>query len=182
MDIVATPGAANANSFATELQFIAHAAESSSLPTGTSVSGSACTDDEKKALALATRMLKVLPFDGTVVSSTQKLPLPRAYLKRADAPYTATSTDIYWSDSAIPDPAVEATCELALEILRSGTTRLDLPHKDANLKRSKLDVIEKEYFDLRDQLRGLDRFPTVKALIAPLLKQSGTGTLDLVRV
>ena len=182
--IVATPGAANANSFATEAEFIAYAATRLNVPAGTTVSGSTCTENEKAALIEATRELNRLEFAGTRINTTQALAAPRAYWPMPDAPQSPppfSSITVYLPEDEIPALLVQATCELALEFLKAGTTDIASAGADDNLKRKKIGAIEKEWFDKRDQARGLARFPRVKELVQKLLSPNA-GVLALDRV
>lgn len=184
--IEATPGHAAANSFATEAQFIAYAATRLNVPAGTTVSGATIQENEKKALIEATRELTVLEYDGSRVTTTQALSAPRRWWINPDAPSVEiaeemTQTEAYFDEDEIPQRLVDATCELALEFLKAGTTDIASAGADDNLKRKKIGPIEKEWFDRNDQDRGLARFPRVASFIQPLLS-TGAGVTTLDRV
>lgn len=182
--IVATPGSATANSFATEAEFIALAAAEPVVPTGTTTSGATCSETEKKALVRATRYLTRFPYDGSRVDTTQVLTWPRQYAKNPDVPWASELGDIddlYFATTVIPARVVEATVRLAWAIIAAGTTDVFAYSRDDNIKRKKLDVIETEFFDRHLQLRGLARIcPEALELIRPLLA-SNAGVLTLSR-
>lgn len=184
VDIVATPGSATANSFATEAQFIALAATEPVVPSGTTVAGQTCTETEKKAMVRSTRFLSRLEWDGSRVDTTQALSLPRQYMKNPDVPWASELGDIddlYFASTVIPARAVEACIRLAWAIIAAGTTDVfALPAND-NVKRKKVDVLETEFFDRAEQVRGLERIcPEAAELIRPLLAE-GVGTPELSR-
>lgn len=76
----------------------------------------------------------------------------------------------YYSALTIPQPIQRATCELALEILRAGDADPFTKDSTRNVKRKRIDVLETEYFDVGQRARGLALYPSVAALIAPLLR------------
>ena len=180
--ITATPGSATANSYATEAEFIARAATRLNVPSGTTVTGSTCTETEKAALIEAQRELTVLPWAAQRFDSTQALAWPQRYALDPDAPSITGLSDIaqlYFSDTEIPQRVKDAQIELAFEFIRSGTT--DLAAADPNAG-----VIEKTVGPLTTRWQpyqrpvGLGRFPRIVALVAPLLAV-GAGSLEVVR-
>jgi hypothetical protein len=179
ISIVATAGSASANSFVTEAEAIAYAALRLNLPSGwATVSGSTCTENEKKALIEATRDLSRLVYGGTRTTSVQALSWPRSY---ALDPDTAVDHQIdvyaglpFYDSATVPLRIKEATYELAFEHLRADITVADTGF---GVVREKVDVLETEWTPgLR--LTGLARFPRVLALVSPLL---GSTSLEAVR-
>ncbi|HXG70334.1 MAG TPA: DnaT-like ssDNA-binding protein, partial [Gemmatimonadaceae bacterium] len=75
---------------------------------------------------------------------------------------------------------VQATCELALEILRAGTTDPFSKDDTRNIQQETVDVISTTYFAPGDRARGLALFPTVTGLIAPLLRSAGATLVERV--
>lgn len=186
--IVATPGSGTANSFATETQFIAYAATRLNVPAGTTVSGSACTETEKKALIEATRELTVMNWSGDRVDTTQALSWPRQYAYNPDLPYSAravsltlTTSEAFYDTDVIPQRVIDATCELALQFVKAGTT--DIASADDSLGLTALSVgsISLDFAQPFERAQGLSRYPRVLALITPLLDASITGGLTVVR-
>lgn len=128
-------------------------------------------DDEKRALIEATRELNVLLFQGIKVSATQALQWPRQWVQDVDYPYRA-----YLTTTAIPQRIADATCELALEFLKAGTTDLAaLPTTD-NVIEKTVDVLTTKYADPFLRKHGLARYPRVLNLIKPLLANNGSSS------
>lgn len=184
--LIATAGATDANSFITAPEFIAYLASRGNVPAGSTVTGTTLTDAEKIACIEATRDLDALIWKGSRVTSTQRLAMPRKYLVNPDAPtdeiyeILPSIEDLYFSETAIPQPVKDATCELALQYLKAGTTDLAaLPATDGVI-RKKVDVLETEYAQPHQRAQGIARFPRVMALIARLLEQTAGG-LTVVR-
>lgn len=184
--IVATVGASNANSFVTEAEFIAYLASRLNVHTGATVTGSTCSETEKAALLEATRDLTAQPWRGYRVTTTQVLNWPREYAPvppldtTADALLGETGVVEYATDE-IPQRVKDATMELALQYCKAGTTDLAMPSATEGVVRKRIDVIETEYAAGGRPSRGLNRYPRVQALIAPLLTAQAGG-LTVVRV
>lgn len=81
----------------------------------------------------------------------------------------------FYSSLTIPTPIVNATCELALEMFRAGATDPLTRDFTRNVKREKVGALETEYIDPWYRVYNLGFFPSVIALVAPLLR-SGDGT------
>lgn len=185
LTIVVTPGSPTANSYADEAQFIAYAATRLAVPAGTTVSGSACTEREKIALIEASRELTLLEGTWAGQRSTleQALAWPRQFVINPDAPEVVGVSDIallYFGTDVVPSRVVEATCQLALELLASSR---DLTTLDESLAvtREVVDVLETDYVAPEKRAQGLARFPRVLNLLAPLFAAGDTGGLTLVR-
>lgn len=136
MDLVATIGGEGSNSYITlddaELYFETrlHKAE-----------WTAATDDDKEiALMWATRLLDAsIEWKGTVVDTDQALQWPRADV------YDRNDTLI--AETVIPSDILNATCELALALIRSERTA-DLDQDSQGLRRLKAGPVELEFKDL----------------------------------
>lgn len=169
--IVATVGAATANSFVTvaEADTYLEARLNSAAWTG--------VDPKMQALIEATRELCALGgWLGYRVDTTQALAFPRADLENPDDPTPGT----YYATTIIPQRVKDATCELALEFLRAGTTDVAAAPATTGVTEKTVDVLTTRYADPSQQLQGLMRFPRIWALIAPLLGV-GASQVRLVR-
>lgn len=180
--IIATPGAANANSFATEAEFIAYAAARLNVPDGTTVDGTSCTDNEKKALVEATRELTQLDYDGSRVTATQVLAYPRMYAFNPDTQSIFLLGNVflrYFDSTVIPSRVRDATIELALEFLKAGTSDIAAADDSLGVIEETIDVLTTRWSPDIARPQGLARFPRVAALVTPLLStQSGALTLS----
>src|SRR3990167_4272024 len=92
--INAVPGSATANSYATEVEFIAYAATLAVVPSSTTVSGSTCTETEKKAMGMAFRVFNNLGWQAQRTTSTQSGSWPQRYCLNPDAPSVTGISDI----------------------------------------------------------------------------------------
>lgn len=184
--IQATAGHASANSFITEVEFIAYMSTRRNVHTGATTSGSTCSEDEKGAMVEATRELNSLTYTGYRVTTTQALQWPREY---APVPRVDTTADdvlgetgvVEYDDDEIPQRIKDATCELALQYCKAGTTDLAVPSSSEGILRKKVDVLETEYAPGARVTRGIARYPLVWAWVSPLL-QPTAGGLRVVRV
>lgn len=180
--IVATAGSASANSFVTEAEFIAYMATRLNVPNGTTTTGSAASETEKKAMIEATRELNLLPWQGERTDDTQVLALPRTYLPDPDATLADPALDYpYYASNVIPQRVKDATIELAMEFIKAGATDVAALDSALAVKREKTGPLETEFFSPGMRAQGLGRYPRVANLIAPLLEAAGTGGLEVVR-
>ncbi len=171
--IDATVGGATANSFVLKTEMDAYVLTRLNAGAWTGV------DAQLAALTEATRQLNVQPWDGSTVTSTQALNWPRQFVTNPDAPAWGTAID--YATTIIPQRVKDATCELALQFLKAGTTDIaSLPANDG-LIRKRVDVLEKEWADPRVQKEGLERYPLVWNLIAPLLVGGSSINFRTVR-
>jgi hypothetical protein len=172
--IDATVGGASANSFALLAAASAYAEGKFPAPTTWTA---ASDDDKNRALVSATRWLSSLEWVGAQVDTTQALAWPRQ-----EAPNPVDPNGFDYETTVIPQPIVDATCELALAFVAAGSTDIAaLPRTDGVI-RKKVDVLETEYAAPYLQAKALDRYPSVKRLIAPLLASGGSSvTTTLVR-
>lgn len=178
-DLVAIAGSATANSFATEVEFEDYC----DARLNASAYTSASVDDRVRALIEATRDLSALSFIGTRVNATQALSWPRADASNPDAPVIDTIEGDVLADFAedeIPQRVIDATCELALQYLKAGTTDVAALDATHGVIRKKVDVLETEYAEPAKRAQGLSRYPRVWALVKPLLSAKAGG-LSVVR-
>ncbi len=182
--IVETPGSATANSFITEAQAIAFMATRLNVTGWATVSGSTCTEDEKRAMIEATRDVSALSYVGVRVDSTQVLSWPREDAPNPDSPGIDTVAGVtlgdYPSDS-IPLRVKNATCELALQYLKAGTTDVAALDSTAGIISKTVDVISTTY-DSAQRARGLARYPRVMSYVLPILKARASGGFNIQRV
>jgi hypothetical protein len=185
LTIVETPGAANANSFATEAEATAYLEYR--LNASAYVAGS---DDAKKALVEATREISAMDFKGDRTDEVQALSWPRKYVPDPDYPKAETglaAPDLglvvtYYDDDVIPVRVKEATIELALEFLKAGSSDIAAQDSQQNVIRKKTDVLETEYSDPVTRNIGLARFPRVVNRLTPLLADTAvSGGLEIIR-
>jgi hypothetical protein len=181
--IVATAGASNANSFATEAAFIARAATKLSVPAGTTVEGTECTETEQKALIEATGEINRLPFMGSRFTATQALAWPREYARNPDAPWVLVSgnSDLNeYETDVIPDRVVNATIDLALAFIAAGQNTMAAVDANQGVIRKKVDVLETQWASPQSRPQGLARYPDVLRDLNALLISEG-GSLNLLR-
>lgn len=162
--IDATVGGASANSFVT----LAEAQAYCDSRLNESLWEAAATDSKNRALVEATRELCTRTYVGVQATSTQALRWPRMFAPNPDDPYQ------YWYlTSIIPQRIKDATCELALQFIKAGTTDIAALDSTMNVRRKRIDVLETEYTDPSQRATGLARFPRVMNLIRPLLASAG---------
>jgi hypothetical protein len=167
--IVATAGAANANSFGTEADFATWIDERLNVDAYTTASA----DTRRRALVQATRELSALSWIGTPASDTQALSWPRDDAINPDVPDGVDGLPQEYDDDEIPARIERATFELALQFLKAGTTDLLVEDPTLHLVRRKVDVIEMEWAEPHQRARGLGRFYAVLREIEPLLASAG---------
>ena len=180
--IDATVGSADANSYVTAAEMTTYCESRLNASIWTAA------DAQLPALVEATRDLTLLDYKGSRVDSTQVLAWPRAYCPNPDSPdvlldptaiIVSDGPPFYYASDVIPDRVKNATCELALQYLKLGTTdAADLPD-NRGVIREKVDVLETEWSEASPQPIGLARWPRVMAYLDPLL--AAVGGLTLVR-
>jgi len=131
----------------------------------------AADGDKNIALVEATRDIDAMSFVGYRVDSTQALSWPRQWAVDPDDP-----TDAYFATTEIPTRVKNATCELAFQYIKAGTTDLAAIDSKTNVKRKKVDVLETEYFAPTSTPTGMARYPRVLTWLSPLLESSGLTT------
>lgn len=179
--ITATPGDVAANSFVTAAEMTAYCDARLNASIWTAA------DAQLPALVEATRDLSLLDYEGERVDGTQALSWPRQYAENPDAPIGSADPTIpvlidglpvYYADDVIPQRVKDATCELALQYLKLGTTDAAAIDRLAGVIRKKVDVLETEW-EKGAHAVGLARWPRVLAFVEPLLAKS--GGLDVIR-
>lgn len=141
-------------------------------------------EPKKVALVQATRTLSGLTWQGYRTDDVQALSWPRTGVTNPDASLDATigawtGTPEY-DDDVIPLRVKNATCELALEILRAGTTDIAGQDPLQNVIQKTVDVLSTTYSDPALRATGLARYPEVIGPISPLLS-SGAGQMQVSR-
>ena len=183
--LVVTVGGATSNSWATLAEAILY---HSARLNASSFTG-ASADDQNMALLEACRELsRIGIWKGLRVNETQALSWPRDYVPDPDNPdnegllrngYPALedpfATYTYYLTTIVPVRIKEAQIELALEFLRAGTEDVAAMDADINIKRTKVDVLETEFFGQSQRVTGLMRYPRVMTLIGPLLDPAKSG-------
>lgn len=182
--VVATAGAANANSYLS----VAAADDLANLYLGALNWATASSDNKGRALIMATRYLDELSFIGTKASTTQALLWPRSEAACGDWSFTS---------SEIPQPIKQATFDLAEFLLGSGNSDALLGSgassgelipgiPNANLKRARVDVIDVEFNATlqADAKNALNLMPHLKHVLGCLCLSgaaSGFGARPIVR-
>lgn len=171
--IVATAGAADANSFLSLASAELYVEGRWPSP---ATWAAASTDDKNRALVSATRWLTTLPWQGDAVDDTQALAWPRQSVVNPDSPGS------YLDTTVIPSRIANGTVELALAYIAGDTTDIGALDATEGVKRNKVDVLEKEYFEPHQRARDLDKYPAVTRWLAALLAPSAArGALTIVR-
>lgn len=175
LTVIATAGAATANSYVT-------VAEADAFLDGRLNAGAwSATDADTRAKAVveATRELDALPWAGSRVSTAQALNWPRAYVLDPDAPWDVETTGIddrlYIAETVIPPRVKDATIELALQFVKAGTSDLAALDGDAGLVAKTVGPLAKAWGAL-GKPQGLARFPRAAQRLRPLLAGGGTMT------
>jgi len=178
--VVATAGAADANSYLT----VAAADALADLYLGTLSWSSATTDNKGRALIMATRYLDELSYIGTKATSTQALLWPRSEAQCGDWSYTS---------SEIPKQVKQATFDLAEYLLGDGDALLGggassrelIPGiPNANLKRAKVDVIDVEFKDVgqAESKNALNLLPHLIKVLGCLCLSGASASVGTIRV
>lgn len=188
VDIVATVGSANANSFVTPDEMTLYC-------DGRLNSSAWNPDDETKLAALveATMELNVLPWLGARATTTQALAWPRSDVADPDlnGVNDGLTFDILrkrlpvdYDPDIVPKRVKDATCELALQFLKAGTSDIASVDANAGVIRKKVGPLETEWADTNQvqRIEGLAKFQRVWRLLNPLLKKARGGTVELMRV
>lgn len=170
----ATVGGATANTFVTAAEMTTYLEGRLNASVWTAAAA------QLPALVEATRELAMLDWIGTTVTSQQALPWPRQYAANPDAP--AGGSQIEYATTVIPTRVKDATCELALQFLKAGTTDIAALSATDGIVEKTVDVLTTIWADPRAQKQGLRRYPSVMRYIRPLLASGGSGVvMSLVR-
>jgi hypothetical protein len=173
ISIIATAGAANANSFVTLAEANAYIDGRLNASSWTDAS----TDTKNRALVEATRDISDLTYVGTRVDLTQALAWPREYALNPDAPEfleRGEISELYYAETVIPQRVKDATCELAAQYVKAGTTDLAAVDALANVTNETVGPLSTSWGP-GGKPQGLARFPRVVGRLAPLLA-AGLGT------
>jgi len=166
----ASVGASTANTFVT-------AAEMTTYCEGRlNATAWSATAAQEPALVEATRELSMLRWKGSTASETQSLAWPRLYVQNPDS-----SAGNDFDSGVIPQRVKDATCDLALQFLRAGTTDISIMPSTEGVIEKTVDVLTTRYASPREQKTGLRRFPSVYRFISPMLAGSGGFTTPLER-
>jgi hypothetical protein len=168
--IVETAGAANANSFVSVAEADAY------LETRLNSTAWTGTEPKKQALVEATRELSAIGWQGYRASDAQALAWPRFNAPDPDG----TSDFVYFDTAEIPQRIKDATCELALEFLRAGTTDVAALDSLIGITEETVGPLTTRYAEPSQRAQGLARYPRVQKHIAPLLGV-GAGQVRLTR-
>ena len=137
----------------------------------------ASSDDKAKALVMATRLIDAeYQFGGVKVSDEQALQWPREWCRNDDAALTAFGGGFVAVDE-VPKAVVEATCEMARELLI--TDRTGAPAGEG-LKYANVGTTQTGY-DSKDRRPVISH--VAQAMLAKLgsLLRSTSGAVRLVR-
>ena len=181
--IIATPGAADANSYVTEAEATAYIAEMI-LNSDVQHWASGNDDSRHRALAAATQRLDRERFLGARVTNTQALQWPRTGVRRPDTyintyavgfPFRIT-TD-YFTDTEIPDQVKKAQAILAV-YLNNNKDGMGLSGLEdyKNVKIGSIDVTPDKYGAV-----GADRIPPIIERYLIGLRISGPGNIAVKR-
>lgn len=185
VEIKATVGASDANSYITEEEMTAYCEGR--------LNASIWTGDESQLAALveATRDLTVMEWEGIRASSTQALAWPRDFVANPDLRLDTFNEQyydiirrqapVYYLNNEIPDRIKTATAELALQYLKSGGTDLAARPSDAGVIEKTVGPLTTKWESARARPEGIERFTRVMSYIQPLLKGTA-GQITLSRV
>ena len=179
VSIVATSGSASANAFVTLAELTTYM----EARLNSTTFDSATTDTKNRAIVEATRELTRLAWEGSRTDTVQALSWPRSYAIDPDKPAPTLLGDIaelYFDEDEIPQRVKDATCELAFEFIRAGTTDIATYDATFNVKSKTVDVLSTEYVDQWQRPQGIARYPRVIALVGPLLDPQAGG-LEMAR-
>jgi hypothetical protein len=154
MALIATPGAANANSFLTLAEFNAYLTERLFTEVA-----SAATDAKKEAsLIMSTRLVgRWFIWNGQASYEIQALPFPRIGL--------LSSVGFLIPSDVIPRELKEATAELAIVLLNAGTSDPTQSSDTAGISKLKASSIEITFKDVQETLAGKVMIDSVTMLI-----------------
>lgn len=143
-------------------------------------------DAQARAAIRATTIIDLENYQGAIVSDTQRLKFPRAFILQPYDPNIYSSfpkgsippsgfipLPKYYPSDSIIRPIFEGFCELT-NILFSSSASGDPFGEDASLqiKRERIGPIETEYAEPMYRTGGIWRYPLVARRIAPLLIQA----------
>lgn len=135
-------------------------------------------DQKKRAIIEATRELNRLTYVGSKATSTQALQWPREFAPDPDAPWPVSFN--YFANTTIPQRVKDATCELALQFLKAGSTDVAALDANAQIIQKTVGPLSTTYAEPYTRRVGLDRYPRVLELVAPLLCGS-SNSAEIIR-
>jgi hypothetical protein len=168
-----TVGGASANTFVALAEAVTY--HGNRLNAGAWAAAS--TDDQSRALIEATRELSTMIWQGSRATDTQALSWPRFLAPNPDG--VQITWFAYYDPTILPQRIKDATCELALEFLRAGTSDIASTDTNSGVIEKQVDVLVTRWQPGQRPL-GLNRYPRVLKLISPLLS-IGTGQVRLTR-
>lgn len=160
--IDATVGGATANSFVT-------LAEAQSYMDGRlneSSWESATPDTQNRALVEATRWLSSKQWGGARASSTQALQWPRFWAENPDAMFGG---NIWFDSTIIPQRVKDATCELALQFVKAGTSDVAALDPKQNVIEKTVGPLTTRYSDPNVRPQGLTAYPSVMRYVGMMI-------------
>lgn len=181
--IDATPGGANANAYCD----VTFASSYMNNRLNASAFTSAAPDDQARALIQASIDISNLEgaWEGQRATIPQALSWPRQFAIDPDYPQILAVADIsqlYYPLTVVPDRVKNATCELALEYLRAGSTDVSSIPEDDNKQSKSVGPLQTTFIDSDKRAHGLARYPRVMAFLSPLFDPGQTGGLKVIRV
>lgn len=160
--IDATVGGASANSFVT----LAEAQTYMDGRLNESAWELATTDNQNRALVEATRWLSAKQWGGLRVSSTQALAWPRYWAENPDYQFGG---NIYFDSTIIPQRVKDATCELALQFVKAGTSDIAALDAKQNIIEKTVGPLTTRYSDPNIRPQGLTAYPSVMRYVGVML-------------
>lgn len=185
VEIKPTPGADDANSFVSVAEMTAYC--------DSRLNASAWNVDDEAllpALVEATRDISNMSFVGARVTATQTLSWPRDSAANPDLEGTNDNLvfdllqrdlPMYYDPTTIPQRIKDATCELALQYIKAGTSDLAAVDPNRGVIQKTVGPLTTTWESARARAEGLARFPRVMQLLFPLLRPS-VGAVQLRRV
>ena len=175
MTLIATPGAANANSYLDVATADAYFANRPNAAAWAAVGVSAA---KEPYLISATRILETrIVWSGLRSTTTQALDWPRTMVQDPNYPDTNRDIGVRWLDSTIvPQDVQDACCEMAFALIASDRT---LDASSRGIKKAKVGSLEVE-FDGSMAPPVLCR--AARDLMRPYGRFAGSdGSIELVR-
>jgi hypothetical protein len=172
-------GASNANSYASAADGDVYH-EAHLYPTAWTGASQAT---KEAALVMATRLIDgVYQFNGRKVSSAQALQWPRAKAIDPDGPNSTElfgATGRYFAEDAVPVAVVNATCEVARELIKADSTdATDAEGLQSISIAGALNLV----FDKRDQQEKIPEAARMFLAKLGTYLPGASGTVRLVRV
>ena len=182
ISLVETVGSASANSF------VSVAVADAYLEARLNASAWTGTEPKKQALIEATREISAMAFTGYRVDEVQALSWPRFNAPNPDGSaaggaygyYGGYSSTAVFDTTVIPQRIKDATCELALEFLKAGTTDIAVSPSTTGITEETVGPLTTRYAEPEKQEAGIWMYPRIVKLLAPLL-ENAAGQVRLTR-